>query len=153
MSYRFTDGTDTFEVYSGPPIDVTSNHRPNPTWRCVDSAGHEHRWHVNGAPAESYDPRLRYDVPTLETVSLGGLNEPSDIDEDYEPSYVTETRCKQCGQRVDPGYTVDECRTFIPGLQGFRINGRPVSKEEFDAHPSIVRVTRDKLTDHIRLLN
>jgi hypothetical protein len=47
-------------------IDVTSNHRPDISWKFVDSAGHEHRWFVSkNRVAVAYHPQAKYRVPSV----------------------------------------------------------------------------------------
>jgi hypothetical protein len=36
-----------------------------------------------------------------------------------------------CGDRVRPGTTADTTRQYIAGLRSYRIDGEPVSEEEF----------------------
>ena len=65
-------------------IEVTSRHRPNPSWTAVDSHGHEHRWYVDGVPATSYNPMTKYETPTLVWVKDGEQwwsddDEPHDV--------------------------------------------------------------------------
>lgn len=116
-------GADRFETFYDR-IEVTSLHRPNPGWRHVDAAGHEHRWYTGGSPAERYDPLLRYDVPTLVTVV------DAEATDDYPG--VSHSECRLCRARVWPGYTADFSPQYIPGLRHYRINGERVTPEEFE---------------------
>jgi len=116
------------------PLEVTSLHRPDTSWRFVDRRGHEHRWHVNGKPAESYDPQRSYDVPTLMWVKDGET-----IDEDGEVKEFGHTECCQCCASVTPGYTADTNRCFVPGLRWCRINGESVTPEEFERRLTAAR--------------
>jgi hypothetical protein len=75
-------------------IDVTSKHRPRPSWRFTDSAGHAFRWHDSNGPAGGYDPTEAYHVPGTTLVA------------DSDPSH-SHLVCSQCGAAVDPGYTAD----------------------------------------------
>lgn len=124
----------TFEVRADP-IEVTSLHCPNTSWRFVDPAGHEHRWYLGTKPAESYRPDAHYEVPTLAVVFDGYGYYPDGSQyrrEHYE--------CRQCGARVTPSYTADTTRQYIAGLKHFYIDGREVAQETFErafkiAHP------------------
>jgi hypothetical protein len=108
-------------------VDVTSCYRPDPSWRYTDQSGHEHRWYVNGQPAESYSPTAQYSLPTLAWV----------VDyvayyEDGEPYDVGHYECAVCStERVQPRYTADTFTQYVPGLRWFRVNGESVSAEEF----------------------
>lgn len=117
--HAFTSGSEL--------IDVTSLHRPDPSWHVVDDQGHEHRWRVNGQPAASYNASERYDVPTLVDVHDG-----YGYYEDGEQYAIHHLECRQCGQHIEPGYTADTNRQFIGGLRWYRIDGASVSKKEFD---------------------
>lgn len=109
-------------------IDVTSMHRPDTSWRFVDAIGHEHRWHVDGKPAVSYNPSARYDTPTLVWVKDG----EEYWEDDDEPHAVGHLECRQCGERIEPRYTADSTTQHIAGLAHYRINGESVSREEFE---------------------
>jgi hypothetical protein len=108
-------------------VEVTSTHRPDTSWRFVDAQGHEHRWYAKGAPAESYSPSGRYEVPTLVWVK-------DDVGyfEDGEPYDIGHHECVQCGEHVEPRSTADSVQQFVPGLRWYRINGRSVTKDEFE---------------------
>jgi hypothetical protein len=120
-----------FETHCDP-IDVTSIHRPNTGWTFTDTKGHTHRWHFEGdgeiKPATEYNPRLSYFVPTIHFVQDGVRY----YEDDDEPTPYGHYECNECGARVEPGYCADACRTYIPGLIYYKIDGRPVTKEEFD---------------------
>lgn len=108
-------------------IDVTSIHRPDTSWYFSDEHGHEHRWHVDGKPAVSYNPSARYDTPTLVWVKDG----EDYWEDDDEPHDVGHLECRQCGEHANPGYTADGTEQHIPGPRWYRINGASVSPEEF----------------------
>lgn len=110
-------------------VEVTSNHRPDTRWRFVDAAGHEHRWHVGGAQAAAYDPAARHETPTLAWVKDGEEYWPGDD----EPHDVGHHECRLCGERVEPGYCMDEYRVYVPGIARYWIDGRSVSPEAFEA--------------------
>jgi hypothetical protein len=121
-----TANGDVFEA-GCEPIDVTSLHRPDTSWTFTDKRGHVHRWYTDGQPADDYRPTVSYDTPTLIWIKDGEeWWEDSD-----EPHDVGHTECRQCGERIEPGYTADTCRQFIAGLRWFTINDQPVSAEEF----------------------
>jgi|ERR1051325_717103 hypothetical protein len=107
-------------------VDMTSANRPDPSWVFVDAQGHEHRWFTNGQPATSYDPQLSYEVPTLVWVVDGVEYWDGELHE------VGHTECRLCGEHIAPRSTPDTCQQLVPGLRHFRINGQPVSKEEFE---------------------
>lgn len=119
MQDVFDCGTDV--------VEVTRLHRPDTDWRFVDASGHEHRWYSNGVPAKYYSASDKYDTPTLIWVKDG----EEYWDGDDEPHDVGHLECRQCGERVTPGYTADTSRQYVPGLRWFRINGENVSPEEF----------------------
>lgn len=113
-----------FAVYHGAPLDVTRLHRPNTSWRFTDAEGHEHRWHANGLPADSYSPTQSYDVPTVVQV----VDSPAT--EDYPA--IVHHECRQCRARVTPGYCADDTVQRIPGLRLCSIDGVDVTPEEFE---------------------
>lgn len=124
---------DVFEVQC-EPVEVTSLHRPDTSWVHADKAGHEHRWYVeNDGPdgrhisASLYSPQHRYITPTLIWVKDG----EEYWEDDDEPHDVGHLECKQCGEHIQPHYTADSNRQFMPGLRQCFINGEPVSLEEF----------------------
>ena len=114
----------TWEVYM-EPVEVTSLHRPDPDWTFTDSAGHIHRWDPPGA----YRPLVHYSLPTLKGVTdfAGVYDEQGEM---LEPP-IWHWECRQCGQRVDPGYTADQYRQYVAGLKHYLIDDRHVSFEEF----------------------
>ena len=116
------------------PINVTSMHRPDISWRFTDSNGHEHRWHVASVDdeidhpvAERYNPSVRYVVPSLVWVKTGEY-----FDEEGEPHEEGYDACRDCGEKITPRYTADDTEMYIPGLLWCRIDGQLVSKEEFE---------------------
>jgi hypothetical protein len=115
---------DIFAVFTDR-IDATSQSRPDETWRVVDAAGHEHRWHVNGEPMASYSTMARYELPTLELVRTGSWFG------DGEEHPIYEWKCRACGEVVRPGTCADTFQVWVPGVTHFRINGQTVSREEF----------------------
>jgi hypothetical protein len=108
-------------------IDVTSNHRPDTSWRFTDAKGHEHRWYVGWTPAESYSPMVHYEVPTVVWVSDG-----TRYDEDGEPYEVGHVECRECGEHVKPGHTADAYEQKVAGLLRCYVDDRPVTREEFE---------------------
>jgi len=119
-------GDDVFEA-GADMIEVTSQHRPDTNWRVVDAQGHEHRWYVDGKPAVSYNPSAKHETPTLVDVHDGW-----GYWEDGERYAIHHYECRQCGEHIEPRYTADTNRQYIPGLRWCRINGESVSKEEFE---------------------
>jgi len=93
-------------------IEVTSSHRPDPAWVFIDAHGHEHRWHVDGKPAMSYNPSAKYGTPSLVWVKDGESYWP----DDDEPHEVGHLECRQCGEHIEPGYTADTIRQYVRGL-------------------------------------
>jgi len=89
-------------------IEVTSLNRPDTSWRAVDDHGHEHRWYVNGQPAQSYSPMNRYQLPTLTLV----VDYPAT--DDYPA--ITHYECKLCGEHIRPGRCADTSPQFIRGF-------------------------------------
>lgn len=117
-------------------VEVTSNHRPDPSWRYIDAAGHVHGWYMVGPNGEltlasSYDQQARYDLPSVRLV----VEIESD---DYHPA-VSHHECLQCGEHVAIGYTADTYRVFVPGLKHYTIDGAHVSEEEFKREVDIDR--------------
>lgn len=109
-------------------LDVTSLHRVDPAWRFVDAQGHEHRWHdEHGYEAKDYSPSAHYHVPTVLKVD----DEP-EYAEDGEEIPVWHYECRECRQVVDPGYTADTSRQFIPGMkrETILVDGLRVTREE-----------------------
>lgn len=84
--------------------------------------------------AASYDPTARHETPTLIDVHDGW-----GYYDDGERYAIHHYECRQCGERVEPGYTSDTNRVYIPGLRWYRINGGYVSKEEFERRRSEVQ--------------
>jgi hypothetical protein len=109
-------------------LDVTSLHRPDTAWVFVDAHGHEHRWHVDGKPAASYRPDAKHETPTLLWIKDG----EEYWEDDDEPHDVGHLECTQCGEHVTPRYTADATTQHIAGLRNYRINGEPVTQEEFE---------------------
>ncbi len=106
------------------PFEVTSLRRPDEGWHYVDPAGHAHQWEwPNGKRV--YQPGVTASLPTLEWVRTGTGAYPDG--EEYE---IGEHRCRQCGAVVQPAYTADRNRVFIPGLVSYTADGVPVSREE-----------------------
>ena len=109
-------------------IDVTSWHRPDTAWVHVDTYGHEHRWHVRAkdgtlSVADAYNPRSRYELPTLEQIT--------DVEATDEHPGVYHHECRLCRAVVTPGYRADDCRQQVPGLRNYYVRGESVSQEEF----------------------
>lgn len=118
-------------------MEVTSISRPDIDWRYADPSGHQHAWHVVGEtlPAENYNASKCYIVPSVEFIKTGeSCFEDSDV-----PYSIGELRCKQCAAVVVPGQCPDDTQQFIEGITYYRIDGRGVSKEEFQRVMKLVR--------------
>ena len=125
MMYQSPTG-DVFE--SGCELmDATSMHRPDTGWRVVDANGHEHRWYINGNPANTYNPSAMYETSTLKWVF-----DEWGYYEDGTSYEIGHHECKECGDHVIPAFTSDTTTQYIPGLRWYRINGESVSREEFE---------------------
>jgi hypothetical protein len=81
-------------------IDVTSKHRPNPTWRFMDMAGHAFRWHDSKGPARDYEPTEEYHVPGTRLITAGEAS-------------LYRLECVVCAATIEPGYTADSQPRFI----------------------------------------
>ncbi len=109
-------------------IDVTSMNRPDTTWKVVDAAGHEHRWYVDGKPADHYDPSASHELPTLVWVATGTGCYPDGGE--YEVGHY---ECRECGDEIEHlRRTVDSFSQKIPGETHYEIDGEPVTHEEFE---------------------
>ena len=108
-------------------VDVTSLHRPDTSWQVIDAQGHEHCWYVNGLPAGSYNPATTHETPTLVWIKDG----EEYWEDDDEPHAVGHLECRQCGERLRPGYTADAYQVYVPGLRWYRIDGERVTEAEF----------------------
>lgn len=106
-------------------IDVTSNHRPDISWKFVDSAGHEHRWFVDKRPAVAYHPQAKYTVPSVKWVKTG-----IGYYEDNTKYDVGVYKCKKCREEVTPGYTADQMEVYIAGMIHYHLRDREISKSE-----------------------
>jgi hypothetical protein len=120
-------GMPEFETYCDE-IDVTSMSRPDTSWNFRDKAGHIHCWHSPSGPADHYDHRERYDVPTLVYVV-----DSQWIDEFGYECESGHSECKQCGEHITPRRMADTHRQTIPGFRHYVIDGESVSPEEFAA--------------------
>ena len=117
---------DIFRIES-TPVEVTSLHRPDTSWRFVDKAGHEHRWWEGLGLAIQYRPTSQYYVDTVKKVVDGWY-----YDEDGEPFARWHYECDQCGDKVEPGYCADTHTQYIPGIKRCYINDVLVTPEEFE---------------------
>jgi len=116
---------DTFSIVRDM-IEVTSMHRPDTGWTCIDLEGHTHCWFVDGEPAVFYHPGRRYELPTLKWVVDGHW-----YSEDGDEHETGHHECKDCGEKVEPGYCADAHSQYVPGLTRHYVNDRPVSRAEF----------------------
>ncbi len=109
-------------------IEVTMRSRPDEHWRHVDPSGHVHQWYADGAPSVTYSPTIQFTLPTLElVVDVEGTDEYPD---------VTHLECHICRATVRPGHRSDDTRQYIQGLRSCYIDGRSVSREEFEREAS-----------------
>lgn len=108
-------------------VDVTSNHRPDPTWRFTDAAGHLHQWYLGDEPASGYTPMSRYHVPTVERVD----DPPVWCGDCMEEHHTSHWECRQCREHITLGFTADTTTQYISGLASYAVDGQRVSKEEF----------------------
>lgn len=106
MEYlQLKDGT-RWRVAGGVSVDtevesfrVESMRRPDTTWTHTDSNGHAHKYYRD----EEKVPRL----PTLERRErLAPCDGCSDIHGDCDGYTVEEWFCRQCGEQIEPGFTV-----------------------------------------------
>ncbi len=126
----FRTADEQISIQSGCDlIDVTSNHRPDTSWRYTDKAGHVHQWHTkDGQPAKAYDASQSHTTPTLKWVKDG-----VGYYEDGEPYDIGHNECSQCAEHIEPRFTADTERQMIAGLRWFKINGEHVSGEAYAA--------------------
>jgi DNA-directed RNA polymerase subunit RPC12/RpoP len=87
-------------------IEVTQAMRPDPNWFYMDRALHSHQWSNS------------FNLPSLKEVidipAAMGFDEDGEFEE--IPAY-THYECKECGERIEPGYKSDETTQYIAGLQ------------------------------------
>jgi len=97
-------------------IQVPAVTEPDPGWRYVDKAGHEHRWAVRYGDGE---------IPTcnVHVEQIGYYP-------DGEPRYQVRYFCKECGEEIFPRVVPCVFPHYVPGPVHYFINGREVSKEE-----------------------
>jgi hypothetical protein len=107
------------------PIEVTSMHRPDPTWAHTDAAGHVHGFY----PPGDYRPQLSYTLPTLkQVVDVEGVyDEEGDM---LEPP-IWHWACVECDETIRPRYVADEYRQYIAGLKHYAVDGETVPFDEF----------------------
>jgi hypothetical protein len=70
-------------------VGVTSKHRPMPSWRFTDAAGHMFRCHDSRGPARYYDPAEDYHVAGTRLIPAGETSL-------YRLEWV------QCGATISP---------------------------------------------------
>lgn len=98
--------------------------RPDTSWRFVDKNGHEHRWHADGKPADRYSPDRAYTVPSVTLVV--------DCEATETEGPYSHLECAECGDHVVPGTTADTTRQHISGPIKLFIDGRRVTRDEFN---------------------
>jgi hypothetical protein len=120
-------GGRTFEM-ERELIEVTSMSRADPNWSFTDPAGHLHQWWQEKPfrPMTDYSPNGRYIVPGLRWVE----DEKYWEDEDWHTTGHWE--CRKCGAEVRPGTCADTHTQYMAGITSYRIEGRLVSKPEFE---------------------
>lgn len=84
-------------------------------WTYTDTAGHRH--HCDYHAPDHY--------PTLRVV-VDRTYWCEDCHDEHEDSHL---ECRQCGETIRPGHT-GPGTICVPGLQGFTLNGYPVTKEQ-----------------------
>lgn len=126
-------GKRTFRVECDP-IEVTSWHRPDTNWLYVDKAGHRHVWHMDGKEANKYDPAKRYEVPSLKWVF-----ERWGYYEDGSRYEIGHHECVQCGEHIEPAYTADTTKQYVPGMRRYYIDDKPVDPKTFQQEWEIER--------------
>jgi hypothetical protein len=125
MSKQYT-ANDEFEC-GQDPINVTSNNRPDTDWKEIDLNGHVHQWYMDGKPATSYRPMLKYETPTMIFVKddVGYYPDGGEYD-------IGHYECVTCHLHIGPPKgTPDTYEQYISGLRWFKINGESVSGDIF----------------------
>jgi hypothetical protein len=112
---------DDVRVESGPVEWLRSllASKPDPAWRYVDGAGHEHRWTITEAPPMAgHGPS-----GVVETCEREWRHVPCDgscgAECGNEGYSVTVWRCRSCGEVLDPG------PRYVPDYRG-RTSGYPI---------------------------
>lgn len=93
-------------------LEVTTFDLPNPDWTYTDKAGHVHQW--------TGDEILTMCQVDDGTVVYG------------EEFTVWHWECRECGEHIMPGRNPSKGVGFMPGLMHYRVNGREVSKAEYE---------------------
>lgn len=124
-------GTDEVEVTT-----LTGVRSPDTAWEFVDETGHYHSWTKDGQ------------LPTMDRHEVETAPAWEDEDgEEYPATVEVIYRCKLCHEEVEPKYTVDHSRQFIPGrsywsaeIMGVHLHpGDKVSVSFSTAHTGHVR--------------
>lgn len=120
-------------------IPISSLSRPDTRWIFVDPSGHEHRWFEQTPeglkPASEYHPNKSLSLPTLRKIV--------DYEGDDESPATSHWECPHCGVIIVPGTCADTHEWYVPGLSHYRIDGTPVSKEEFERQARAAGLLRD----------
>lgn len=103
-------------------IEVTSlSDRPDPAWRFVDAAGHEHTY------VDQTYPTLVWVVDQEDYVV---------IEDGYPEEYPGEGHyeCGECGEVVTPAQIgPSPYREFVPGVVSYFLDDEPITEDEYRA--------------------
>lgn len=112
-------------------VDVTSMFamKPDQEWEETDAAGHRHY----RSETETGGP-----YPTLQW--RPDMIHCSDCHEEEDHGYLV---CRECGERVQPGFVPDPGPHVIPGLVSYWIDGEPVSKQAAEDFLAAVKRERN----------
>jgi len=103
------------------PIEVSSWHEKDPTWRFTDKHGHEHRWHIPRGAWQRREQNL-WKLPTLRAVEFNVYYPDGDIGRGVH--YY----CKRCGELIRPGYRTSPFPRFIAGPTEYYLDGVMIDK-------------------------
>lgn len=106
----------TFRIEQDHEEFRTAAPKTDKDWRTTDSNGHEHYW--------------RDGWPTLEWVVTGSYWCEMHAEEHEEGEW----RCRECGERVEPGMLHPGPRVIsVPTMRHYYIDDQPVDEETFNA--------------------
>lgn len=128
QGYSFTDeptgnAPPMFEIESEPiTFRTLGGPAPDPEWKAVDLAGHEHQYVAGAQLGEPHWPTLEWVVD--ETYWCDTCRDEHD---------KGHWECKQCGETVEPGMVMEGPKTITkPGRTTYKINGNPVDPETWE---------------------